>query len=124
MFGDATDSLYSCPFMILENREEWCSDCKPICEVFYENALSDAFMVRIQGAKHGNFSDWSLVGPFLKFMGIIGPIDGHRFLEIQNSYVGSFFDLYLKNGDAPLLKQAHVSYQEVEFVSKQAGDSG
>ncbi len=123
MFGDATDSGSARPFLILENREEWCIDCKPICEVFYENAQNDAFMVRIQGAEHGNFSDWSLVGPFLKLSGIIGSIDGQRFLEIQNRYVGSFFDRYLKDGDAPLLNQAPADYPEVEFVSKHVGDN-
>jgi hypothetical protein len=124
MFGDATDSGIARPFMILENREDWCMDCKPICEVFYENSLADAFMVRIQGAKHGNFSDWSLVGPFLRLSGIIGSIDGHRFLEIQNRYVGSFFDRYLKNMDVPLLNQALANDPEVTFASKHAGGSG
>lgn len=123
MFGDATDSLYSCPFMIMENLEEWCSDCKPICEVFYQNGLSDAFMVRIKGAHHGNFSDWSLVGGFLKLMGITGPINGHRFLEIQNNYVGSFFDRYLRNREAPLLDRPEENYTEVEFASRNTGFS-
>lgn len=123
MFGDATDSLYSCPFMIMENLEEWCSDCKPICEVFYQNGLSDAFMVRIKGAHHGNFSDWSLVGGFLKLIGITGPINGHRFLEIQNNYVGSFFDRYLRNREAPLLDRPDENYIEVEFASRNTGVS-
>lgn len=124
MFGDATDSAYTSPFLIMENLEEWCKDCKPICEVFYENALSDAFMVRIKGASHGNFSDWSLVGGFLRLIGITGPIKGHRFLEIQNHYVGSFFDRYLKDLDAPILHQADEHYPEVEFDSRNTGKSG
>jgi predicted dienelactone hydrolase len=124
MFGDAVDSACMRPFMILENFEEWCPDCKPICEVFFENALCDAYMVRIKGARHGNFSDWSLVGGFLRIIGMTGSIRGHRCLEIQNHYVGSFFDLYLKGMDTPLLKGADGIYPEVEFDSRNIRISG
>jgi predicted dienelactone hydrolase len=118
MFGDVVDAGLEIPFMFLENTEEWCIDCNPICEVIYEDANSDAFMVQIEGAKHGNFSDWSLVGGFLKLNGITGPINGKRCLEIQNDYVRSFFNLYLKGMDAPLLEGVSSGYPEVKFESK------
>jgi predicted dienelactone hydrolase len=116
MFGDVIDSPLEIPFMILENKEEWCQDCQPICEVVYEDAKNDAYMVRIEGARHGNFSDWSLVGKFLQLSGIIGPIKGSRCLEIQNNYIGSFFDRYLKGMDTPLLTTNHPDYPEVQFL--------
>ena len=118
MFGDVVDSGLEIPFMILENKEEWCKDCDPICEVLYEDAKSDAFMVRIEGARHGNFSDWSLVGTFLQLSGVIGPIKGSLCLEIQNTYILSFFDRYLKEIDSPMLTQYHLDYPEVQFNYK------
>jgi len=118
MFGDAVNTSFTIPFMIMESIEEWCTDCRPICEVFYEDAQSEAYMVRVKGARHGNFSDWALVGPLLRISGMIGPIDGQRFLDIQNHYVLSFFDRYLKGLDAPLLNAADSNYPEVDFSSR------
>ena len=46
-----------------------------------------------------NFSDWSLAGGFLKLVGLVGPIDGHRFVELQNRYVLAFFDRHLRSVD-------------------------
>jgi len=118
MFGDVVDSGLEIPFMILENKEEWCQDCQPICEVLYEDSKSDAYMVRIEGARHGNFSDWSLVGKFLQLSGVIGPINGSRCLEIQKNYILSFFDRYLKGIESPLLTAFHPDYPEVQFNSR------
>ena len=118
MFGDAVNTSIAIPFMIMESIEEWCTDCRPICEVFYEDAQSEAYMVRVKGARHGNFSDWALVGPFLRISGMIGPINGHRFLNIQNHYVLSFFDRYLKGLEASLLIKDASNYPEVDFSSR------
>ena len=118
MFGDAVITNISIPFMIMESIEEWCTDCRPICEAIYEDAQNEAYMVRVNGARHGNFSDWSLVGPFLKLSGMIGPIDGHRFLDIQNHYVLSFFDRHLKELETSQLEADRSKYPEVEFNSR------
>jgi predicted dienelactone hydrolase len=118
MFGDAVEHGISVPFMFMENIEEWCLDCNPICEILYKEAKNDAYMIRIKGARHGNFSDWSLVGGYLKIMGMTGPIKGKRCLEIQARYVCSFFDRYLKEEEAPLLDGPSEEYPEVEFASR------
>lgn len=117
MFGDAVNNNFKRPFMIMESIEEDCPECTPICEVLYENAESDAYMVRINGANHGNFTDFSLV--FNDFIGLkgsgIGPINGHRFLQIQNHYILSFFDQYLKGVSSNLLNGSAQEYPEVIF---------
>lgn len=121
MFGDAVITKISVPFMIMESTEPWCTDCRPICEAIYEDVQKEAFMVRINGARHGNFSDWSLVGPLLKLSGMIGPINGHRFLDIQNHYVLSFFDRYLRGLESSRLNADKSNYPEVEFNSRNTG---
>lgn len=118
MFGDAVNLGIPVPFMFLENREEWCQDCNPVCEVLYRDAKNEALMVRIKDARHGNFSDWSLVGGFLKIAGIIGPINGKRCLEIQNQYIRAFFDSYLKGNKDDLLTGILTPYPEVSFESR------
>jgi hypothetical protein len=117
MFGDALEKRIRVPFMFMENMEDWCMDCNPISEVFYEDALADAYMVRIVGARHGNFSDWSLVGAYLKIMGMIGPINGRRCLEIQALYIRTFFDSYLKGKNSDLIQGLWSSYPEIKFES-------
>lgn len=118
MFGDPVENPIQCPLMILENIEEWCEDCAPICELFYEDAQNDAYMVRIKGASHGNFSDWSLVGRFLKIIGVTGPMNGKQCLKIQQQYIRSFFDRYLKESDESLLLSQGPHDPRVLFSSR------
>jgi predicted dienelactone hydrolase len=117
MFGDAVNNNFKRPFMIMESVEEDCTECTPICEVLYENAERDAYMVSINGANHANFTDFSLVlNNFIGFKGSgAGPINGHRFLQIQNHYVLSFFDQYLKGVSSDLLNGSAREYPEVIF---------
>jgi hypothetical protein len=86
--------------------------------VFYKNALDAAFMVRINDARHANFSDFSLFGGVNKLLGNIGPINGKRFLKIQNDYVLAFFNQYLKGKPSDLLNDSTRKYQEVVFKSR------
>ena len=111
MFGDAVEKPFTRPFMIMESVEPSCTDCDPICDVFYKNSLDAAYMVRINGARHGNFTDFSL-------MGRIGPINGRRFLKIQNDYVLAFFNQYLKGEPSDLLNDSTRKYEEVVFKSR------
>ena len=104
--------------MFLEHIVEWCQDCNPICEVLYEDATDDAYMVRIKDARHLNFSDWSMVGGYLKLSGLIGPINGPRCLEIQAQFIQVFFDKYLKGREDPLLNGTGENYPEVIFESR------
>jgi len=115
MFGDAVEKPFTRPFMIMESVEPSCTDCDPICDVFYKNSLSAAYMVRINDARHVNFSDFSLLGGINKLQGNIGPINGKRFLKIQNDYVLAFFNQYLKGESSNLLDGSTRKYEEVIF---------
>ena len=115
MFGDAVDIPFSQPFMIMESIEPWCTDCDPICDLFYQTSLNAAYMVRINEARHGNFTDFSLLGGVNKLQGNIGPINGKRFLKIQNDYVLAFFNQYLKGEPSDLLNGSVQKYEEVIF---------
>lgn len=118
MFGDAVEIPFSQPFMIMESIEPWCTDCDPICDLFYQTSLDAAYMVRINGARHGNFTDFSLLGGLNKLQGNIGPINGKRFLKIQNEYVLAFFNQYLKGEPSDLLNDSIAKYEEVIFKSR------
>lgn len=118
MFGDAVDNAFTKPFMIMESVEPSCPDCDPICDVFYENSLNAAYMVRINDARHANFTDFSLLGGINKLQGNIGPVNGKRFLKIQNDYVLAFFNQYLNGEPSDLLNDSTRKYEEVIFKSR------
>lgn len=123
MFGDAVEKAFPRPFMIMESIEPWCTDCDPICDLFYENSISTIYMVRINAAKHSNFTDFSLMGGVNKLQGNIGPINGKRFLKIQNDYVLAFFNQYLKGESSDLLNDSARKYEEVIFKSRNTKSS-
>lgn len=115
MFGDAVEKPFTRPFMIMESVEPSCTDCDPICDLFYQNSSDAAYMVRINDARHANFSDFSLLGGINKLQGNIGQINGKRFLKIQNDYVLAFFNKYLKGELSDLLNDSTRKYEEVIF---------
>jgi len=78
-------------------------------------------MVRINEARHGNFTDLSLMGGTNKLQGNIGPINGKRFLKIQNEYVLAFFNQYFKGESSSLLNGSIQKYEEVILKSRNAG---
>lgn len=120
MFGDVVENNIKQPFMIMEGVEPWCKDCLPINDLFYHQAESSVYMIVIKDALHGNFTDVSLMkaGGFLKVNGVVGTIDGNKFLEIQNNYVLEFFNKYVRNLPAPLLDGLSSKYPEVLFKSR------
>lgn len=71
-------------------------------------------ILRIEGARHFNFSDYSvLFSPALRLLGALGPMDGRRGLEITGAYVREFFDHHLSGEPAPLLTGPSTNYPEV-----------
>jgi hypothetical protein len=71
-------------------------------------------IVTIDGARHLNFSDYSVTfSPALRLLGAPGPIGGRRGLEITAAYVQEFFDHHLSAQPAPLLTGPSPSYPEV-----------
>ncbi|MEX0298386.1 MAG: alpha/beta hydrolase family protein [Kordiimonas sp.] len=101
------------PFMHMRN------DRNPFVSVVYEAAEGPSYSVHIRGTEHPNYTDFSIVAPWLfKQVGLLGEIDGYRMLELQNIYIRSFFDKHLK-GEASLpLKDTIASYPEVMFLTR------
>ena len=120
MFGDIGEKELSVPFMVIEGVEPWCKNCLPINDVLFLTSKSSIYMVQINNSSHGNFCDISAYKEYLseKFKGILGPIDGRKFLKIQNDYVLQFFNKHLKGIPAPLLDEPPKEYPEVIFKSR------
>ncbi|HJZ48044.1 MAG TPA: hypothetical protein VKE41_12790, partial [Roseiflexaceae bacterium] len=76
------------------------------------------YQVRIQGARHFNFSDVAVgFNPLARRLGVLGSIDGARGLRIAAAYLVAFFDQTLKSQTSSLLQGTVKEYPEVEFSS-------
>lgn len=96
--------------------EEQASEARAIDTIYRASANGHRLVVR--GAQHFDFTDSALLfEPLMKIFGMLGPIDGRRVLALTSDYVRAFFDHYLENADAPLLRGAPAAYPEVRLES-------
>jgi len=113
--------------MNLESEESWCENCEPINDIIYHDAKDDVYMIQTEGATHGNFTDLSAYINYITtdFDGLLGSMDGMRFLEIQSDYILNFLNYHLKNMPSKSPEELTKKYEEVRFKSnagaRQAG---
>lgn len=72
-------------------------------------------------SKHADFTLMPLLSPFAGSLGMTGPINGNRALEIGDAYLVAFFEQYLRGKDSPLLKPGSGTYAEVKPVEASVG---
>jgi len=115
-YGDVAQAGLDRPFMTLWSDSASADDVRMMAAM--ESRLGgDGYQMQIHGGQHFNFTDNGVFySPFLRLRGGLGPIDGRRFLNITTTYVGAFFDHYLKGTAAPLLGGPSAQYPEVTFL--------
>jgi hypothetical protein len=116
MYGDIVDVNLGVPFFFFNEEELWCPDCYPN-DLFFKRAESDAYQMKIRGARHANFSDLILYGLLIQSVNEKSAIKSERMIDIQNLYSLAFFDKYLKGLAAPLLDGPSTEFPEVVFSS-------
>ena len=118
MFADIVEKNLKKPFMIMEHIEPWAPNGIPIGEMYFQRAENSAYMVAIKDALHGNFCDMTLAKKYIKLEGIVGPIDGEKFLNIMEYYVRAFFDKYVKEVPGTVIEDLSTTYPEVIFKAR------
>ena len=73
------------------------------------------YRLAITGTLHRDFTMPSLLSPLITVMGVSGPLDGRRALQIMDDYLLAFFDKHLKGENVPLLDGPSPDYPEVQF---------
>ncbi len=121
MYGDIVTTPLEKPFMFMHS--ETSIDTAFINDFFFNESHADAYMMKIDGARHPNFGDLSLFGGILKLYETLGPIDGERCVDIQNEYVLAFFDKYLKDKTYILLDGPSDKFPEVDFRYRRGAKS-
>ncbi|MCI0356398.1 MAG: hypothetical protein L0099_15375 [Acidobacteria bacterium] len=116
-YGEAglPQSALDVPFMFMTNESAGLMN-----EPVFRRAQNDAWYVTVTGSTHFNYSDFSLISPLFRKLGLLGPIEGQRMEEIMNAYILAFFDQHLAGRESPLLKGASPDYPEV-VVRTRAG---
>jgi len=118
MFSDIVEKNLKKPFLIMTHIEPWAPNGFPIGQLFFERAESSAYMVAIRDALHGNFCDMTLAKKYFKLEGIIGPIEGEKFLKIMEYYVRAFFDKYVKGVPGAVIEDVSATYPQVIFKAR------
>jgi len=119
MYGDIVDIDLQVPFFFINEEELWCPDCYPN-NLFFKRASSDAYQVKIRGARHANFGDYPLYGWLIQSSGDKPTIDAQRVIQILNVYSLTFFDKHLKGITSTLLDGPSMDFPEVVFISHHA----
>ncbi len=123
LFGDVVQTGLNKPFMVIQHDMGACSD--PDCRSF-QNEIHEilntvpkgmGYNISIKGTQHFNFSDYAAhsITLTLRLLGVLGPIDGVRGLQITRAYVHAFFDTHLNNTPSSLLQGPASAYPEVQF---------
>jgi hypothetical protein len=75
--------------------------------MFFEHGLltSEApyYEITVPGATHSNFTDVSAFVPLFDWMGVTGPIEGERVIDIMNVFTQRFFDAHVRGVATPVL---------------------
>ncbi|MEW6016011.1 MAG: family membership [Candidatus Zixiibacteriota bacterium] len=89
-------------------------------ENIYDSWPQEHYWIRLQGAKHFNFSDRPLQTEIVtsRIFGATGSIGGRRGLEVSSSCLRTFFDRYLKGSPAASIRDLPGKYPEVRFERK------
>jgi len=81
---------------------------------FYPNVSNSKGAVIIRGTKHFDFSDLPLLSPIAPQLGLKGPLNGKRVIEIVNTYLLGFFEMTLNNKPSKLFDGAFDDFSEVK----------
>ena len=112
-FGDSVNRVIPQPFMILMGDGH-----QNLIPAGYSPEQKNYAAVTINGAKHMDFTDFSILLPQFKYLGVLGSIDGSKQEAILKDYVTAFFDKHLKGEKAPLIDGGVQKYPEVTVKLK------
>jgi predicted dienelactone hydrolase len=84
----------------------------------FERLPGAGYIVLVPGMYHADFSDFPLVSPLEKPLGLSGPLDAQRARAIPDAYALAFFEKHLGGRPAPLLDGPSAQFPEVLFESR------
>lgn len=93
---DVVESGSTQPFLYLRS-EDWTGDANDRrLRTLVRNGTGGAMLASIDGAAHNDFTVAPLFSPIASWIGLKGPIDGDRVIEIVDTYLIDFFAAHLQ----------------------------
>ena len=111
-YGHTNSLPLTVPFLMMTSE-----DGAGLNEFLMLQSKNDYFEFHIKSSRHGNFTDFNYVWPFMKMTGQLGTIPKERMNDILNNVVLNFFNHYLK--DEPFSDFTSEEYPEVTVEIKQ-----
>ena len=93
---------------------------------FWKTQRGPKLWLNLKDSTHATFTDFAAllpqVAPILHkppswVIEGIGTINGQRAVAVERTYIGAYFDRYLRHHDSPLLAGPSPSYPEILFAS-------
>jgi dienelactone hydrolase len=75
-------------------------------EQFRASLVQSIHVIGIKGTTHYDFSDLPMLSPVASRLGLKGPLNGKRVIEITNAYLIDFFNLTLKGRPTDLIDES------------------
>jgi dienelactone hydrolase len=97
---------------------------------FWKTHRGPGLQLNLTGSTHDTFTDFAVLVPQVApILGEppswviegVGTINGQRAVTIQRTYIGAYFDRYLRHRDSPLLNGPSPRYPEVRFAPQDRG---
>jgi predicted dienelactone hydrolase len=114
----AIDAGLSQPFLFMHSAAWSTPQNAERFDRLYDRLKGHAYQMTIAGTRHFDFTDVPLFSPLASMMGLKGPLDGARVVQIINDYSLAFFDRYLKEDNTARLNATPQDYPEVIFESR------
>lgn len=119
LYGKAAEQGVSQPFLIIRSQPFSAELEDMLDKSFAATLRKGARILIIQGMAHFNFTDLALLpAPALRWVGVLGEIDGGRGMKITADYLLAFFDQHLRGGESTLLNVPDPAYPEVTFPGR------
>jgi len=123
MVGPVVDNGITTPFFLMSSTlHNISSDAS--WSTFWAHQHGYKLEVTVEGSTHADFSDQSVLYDDLRALNLIpdegdlfGTIGGERMLEIENAYLGAFFDMCLRGKKEKLLEGPSKAFAEVVFYT-------
>ncbi|MBN2547935.1 MAG: hypothetical protein JXB15_02160 [Anaerolineales bacterium] len=116
LYGKAAEQGVSQPFLIIRSQPFSAKLEDMLDKSFTATLGKGAKILIIQGMAHFNFTDMALLtAPALRWVGVLGEIDGGRGMKITADYLLAFFDQQLRGAASTLLDWPDPAYPEVTF---------
>lgn len=120
---DVRDKPLTVPFFSLRSAQ-WALNHDEKARILADllaKAKGPVYDQYLADSKHGDFTLMPILSPFAGTLGMTGPINGERALEIGDAYLVAFFEQYLRGKESPLLKPGSGTYAEVKSLDGGVG---